>query len=111
MNELADGLQALTMYAMAGIYRLVAWLRGVGALEYASRVLFEGQEHYFIARAYTVLSLSVLALLVFASVRRQSGTAPALFSCSLLAFPIGLECEDVPFTYGAPLVELELGAP
>jgi hypothetical protein len=76
-----------SMYVLAGIYRLVAMAHGLDALEYASRVFFEGFEHYFIARASIILSLSVLAVFVFRSFYRHSGVAAALFACSLLALP------------------------
>ncbi|HWO13746.1 MAG TPA: glycosyltransferase family 39 protein [Polyangiaceae bacterium] len=77
----------LTMYVLAGIYRLAALLHGQSSLEYASRVFFDGAEHYAIARLYTVGWLSVLALLAFLSFRRRLGAAPALLACALLAFP------------------------
>lgn len=77
----------LTMYALAGIYRIAALLHGQSAVEYGSRVFFEGSEHYAIARVYTVGWLSVLALLAFSSFRRRLGNGPALLACTLLAFP------------------------
>ena len=77
----------LTMYVLAGIYHIAAFLQGQSPLEYASRVFFDGTEHYAIARVYTVGWLSVLALLAFLSFRRRLGAAPALLACALLAFP------------------------
>ncbi len=76
-----------TMYVLAGIYHVLAAARGMTSLEYASRVFFEGEEHYFVARAYVAWTLSVLALLSFLSFRRHYGAAPALLTCTLLAFP------------------------
>lgn len=77
----------LTMYVLSGIYRIAAWLHGQTNLEYASRVFFEGAEHYTIARIYTYGWLSVLALAAFIVLRRQLGNAPALLACTLLSFP------------------------
>jgi len=77
----------LTMYVLAGIYHVAAWLEGQSSLDYASRVFFEGSEHYAIARIYTVCWLSVLALLALLSFRRRLGPAPALLACVLLGFP------------------------
>lgn len=77
----------LTMYVLAGIYHVAALLHGQSPLEYASRVFFDGTEHYAIARIYTVGWLSVLALLAFLSFRRRLGSGPALLACGLLAFP------------------------
>jgi hypothetical protein len=77
----------LTMYAISGIYRVVAALRGESALEYASRVFFEGSEHYVIARVYTIGWLSVLAVAAFFQLKRQLGRTSALLACTLLAFP------------------------
>jgi hypothetical protein len=77
----------LTMYVLSGIYRVAAALHGVTSLEYASRVFFDGAEHYAIARVYTLAWLEVLALAAFFFLRRQVGRAPALLVCALLAFP------------------------
>jgi hypothetical protein len=77
-----------TMYVLAGIYHVVAALRGMSALEYASQVFFEGGEHYFIARLYVGFTITVLALLAFFHFRRHYGAAAALFACALLAFPL-----------------------
>jgi hypothetical protein len=77
----------LTMYVLSGIYRVAAWLHGQTNLEYASRVFFEGAEHYAIARVYTYSWLSVLALTAFFVLKRQLGNAPALLACTLLSFP------------------------
>lgn len=77
----------LTMYVLAGIYHCLAWMRGLPPLEYASRVFFEGQEHYFVARVLTVGAHSLLAILAFRSFHRRFGGAPALFVASLLALP------------------------
>lgn len=77
-----------TMYVLAAIYHGVAALRGLTSLEYASRVFFEGEEHYFIARLYVGFTVSVLALLAFLHFRRHYGVTPALFVCALLAFPL-----------------------
>jgi hypothetical protein len=77
----------LAMYVLAGIYHVAALLHGQSSLEYASRVFFEGTEHYAIARLYTVGWLSVLAALAFVSLRRRLGPAPALLACALLGFP------------------------
>jgi hypothetical protein len=78
----------LTMYAIAAIYRVAAALHGITPLEYASRVFFEGTEHYTIARVYTSSWLSVLALVAFFVLRRQLGARPAWLACALLAFPV-----------------------
>jgi hypothetical protein len=78
----------LTMYVLAGIYRIAAWLHGSTALEHASRVFFEGDEFYLIARFYLVGWLSILALAAFASFRRHFGAGPALLVLGLLAFPL-----------------------
>ena len=78
----------LTMYALAGIYHVAALLHGVTALEYASRVFFEGAEHYAIARFYVVGWLSVLALCAFFGFRRHSGVGAALIALVLLAYPV-----------------------
>ncbi len=77
----------LTMYALAAVYHLVAAVRGMSAMEYASRVFFEGSEHYFIARAFVVATLVAVTWLAFASFRRQFGPAPALLVCCLLGLP------------------------
>jgi len=77
----------LTMYVLSGIYRVAAALHGLTSLEYASRVFFDGAEHYAIARIYTLAWLEVLALAAFFFLRRQVGRAPALLVCALLAFP------------------------
>lgn len=77
----------LAMYVLAGIYHVAALLHGQSSLDYASRVFFEGTEHYAIARIYTVGWLSVLALIAFLSLRRRLGPAPALLACALLGFP------------------------
>jgi hypothetical protein len=77
----------LTMYMLAGIYRVAAALHGITPLEYASRVFLEGAEHYAIARVFTLGWLSVLALVAFWSLRRQLGARPAWLVCALLAFP------------------------
>jgi Dolichyl-phosphate-mannose-protein mannosyltransferase len=76
-----------TMYVLAGIYRLLAALHGVTSLEYASRVFFDGAEHYFVARAYTAGTLSVLGLVSFFAFRRHYGIGPALLVCTLLGLP------------------------
>jgi hypothetical protein len=81
----------LTMYLLAGIYRVVAVLRGLSALDYASLVFFHGEQHYFIARAFTGLSISLLGLAAFFTFRKSSGVLPALLVCSLVALP----CVDV----------------
>ncbi len=78
----------LAMYVLAGVYRVAALVHGLTPLEYASRVFFEGAEHYLLARVYLVGSISVLALLAFASFRRHHGAGPALLVTSLLAFPL-----------------------
>jgi dolichyl-phosphate-mannose-protein mannosyltransferase len=78
----------LTMYVLAGIYHVMALLHGSTALDYASRVFFEGSEHYLIARLYVVGWLTVLAVYAFLVFRRQSGPGPALLASSLLAFPV-----------------------
>jgi dolichyl-phosphate-mannose-protein mannosyltransferase len=78
----------LTMYVLAALYRAVAAIRGLSALDYASRVFFEGAEHYLIARGLAVVSLVVVAWLGFASFRRHFGPAPALFVCCLLGLPL-----------------------
>jgi dolichyl-phosphate-mannose-protein mannosyltransferase len=77
-----------TMYVLAGIYRVAAFVHGLTPLEYASRVFFEGSEHYLIARVYVVGSIAVLALLAFVSFRRLFGAGPALLVLSLLSFPL-----------------------
>jgi hypothetical protein len=77
----------LTMYVLSGIYRVVAALHGMTSLEYATRVFFDGAEHYAIARIYTLAWLEVLALAAFFFLRRQVGRAPALLVCALLALP------------------------
>jgi hypothetical protein len=81
----------LTMYVLAGVYRAVAAVRGLSVLDYASRVFFHGEEHYFIARALTSLSLSALALVAFFQLRRTLGPRAALVTAALL----GLPCVDV----------------
>jgi hypothetical protein len=78
----------LTMYVLAGIYRVAAWLHDSTAIEHASRVFFEGDEFYLIARFYLVGWLSILALAAFASFRRHFGAGPALLVLGLLAFPL-----------------------
>jgi hypothetical protein len=77
----------LTMYVLSGIYRVAALLHGMTSLDYASRVFFDGAEHYAIARIYALAWLEVLALAAFFFLRRQLGRAPALLGCTLLAFP------------------------
>jgi hypothetical protein len=77
-----------TMYVLAGIYHVAARLHGTTALDYASRVFFEGSEHYLIARWYLVSWLAILSLAAFASFRRSYGPAPALLVLTLLAFPV-----------------------
>jgi hypothetical protein len=77
-----------TMHVLAGIYHVAALLHGTTALDYASRVFFEGSEHYLIARLYVAGWLSILALAAFASFRRHYGPAPALIVLTLLAFPV-----------------------
>jgi hypothetical protein len=77
----------LVMYVLAGIYQVAAVLHAQSTLDYASRVFFEGTEHYAIARIYTVSWLSVLAALAFLSLRRRLGPAPALLACALLGVP------------------------
>jgi len=81
----------LTMYVLSGVYRLAAALHGLSTIEYASRVFFRGEEHYFIARALTSLSLSALALVAFFHLRRSLGPRPALVA----AAGLGLPCVDV----------------
>lgn len=76
-----------TMYVLAGVYRLLAAVHAVTPLDYASRVFFDGAEHYFVARAYTAGTLSVLALASFFAFRRYYGSAPALLVCTLLGLP------------------------
>src|SRR5688572_24214947 len=78
----------LSMYAIAGLYRVAALLHGDSTLEYASRVFFEGSEHYTLARLYGVGWLSVLAAAAFFGLRRPLGPGPALLVCSLLALPL-----------------------
>jgi hypothetical protein len=77
----------LTMYVLAGIYRVAAFLHGVTPLEYASRVFFEGTEHYLIARYYVLGWLSVLAAASFFSLRGKLGVGPALLVMCLFGFP------------------------
>jgi hypothetical protein len=77
----------LTMYVLAAIYHGVAALRGMTGLEYASRVFFDGAEHYFIARAYAACWVSLLALVAFFAFRRHSGVPAALLVCTLLGLP------------------------
>lgn len=76
-----------TMYVLAGIYHVVAALRGMSPLDYAARVFFEGNEHYVISRLFTLGSLSVFALLAFLNFRRRVGAPSALLVCSLLGVP------------------------
>jgi hypothetical protein len=78
----------LTMYLLAGIYRGVALLRGMSALEYGSLVFFHGEQHYFIARALVRLALSALALYAFFIYRKRLGATPALVACALLGLPL-----------------------
>lgn len=78
----------LTMYLLAGIYRVVAAVRGMPAIEYASLVFFRGAEHYFIARAFASFSLSLLALLIFLVLRKRAGTTAASCAATLLALPL-----------------------
>lgn len=77
----------LTMYVLAATYHAVAAVRGQSALEYASRVFFEREQHYFIARAFVAATLVVVAWLAFRSFRRQFGAVPALVVCFLLGLP------------------------
>lgn len=81
----------LTMYVLAGIYRVAAALHGLSVLDYASRVFFDGAEHYLIARVLTSLSLSALALVAYLHSRRTLGPRAALVTAALL----GLPCVDV----------------
>jgi hypothetical protein len=76
------------MYVLAAIYRTVAAIRGMSALDYASRVFFEGAEHYLIARALAAVCLVIVAWLAFSSFRRHFAPAPALFVCCLLGLPL-----------------------
>lgn len=77
----------LTMYLLAGMYRVVAAVRGLSALEYASLVFFHGEQHYFLARSLTGLAISGLALASFFVLRRRLGVGPAWVAGTLLALP------------------------
>jgi len=77
----------LTMYLLAGIYRVVAAVRGLSALEYGSLVFFHGEQHYFIARCLTSLAISGLALARFFGLRRRRGVGSAWVAGTLLALP------------------------
>lgn len=60
---------------------------GGAALEYASRVFFHGEEHYFLARTLPSLSVSTLALAAFFQLRRTLGLRAALVAAVLLGLP------------------------
>jgi hypothetical protein len=78
----------LTMYLLAGIYHVIAVIRGLSPLEYASRVFLQGSEHYFVARAFAGFTLSALALVTFFALRRRLSTVPALVASALIALPV-----------------------
>src|SRR3954463_13864042 len=56
---------ALPMYGLAALYRLVAWLHGQTALEYAARVFYDGAEQYLLARLICVASYVPLAIVSY----------------------------------------------
>ncbi len=87
----------LTMYIVAGLYRLVALLRGQSALEYASYVFFEGVQHYYIARAVCAVSLSIAGLGAALVLLRQSGPIAGVAAAISLGLP-GVEILTTGFT-------------
>lgn len=104
----------LTMYVLAGIYHIIAAMRGLSPLEYASGVFLQGSEHYFVARAFAGFTLSALAVVTFFALRKRSSSAPALVVSALIALPIvdvlvsGVRI-DVPQAAFQGLVLLALG--
>lgn len=80
----------LTMYVLAAIYRARAWLSGQSALEYASRVFYDGAEHYLLARGLCAAVLSVTGLAAAYVLRRHFGARAGLLAAALIGLP-GIE--------------------
>jgi len=81
----------LPMYLLAGVYRLLAFAHGSPALEYASRVFFDGAEHFYVARLLCAVCFCAVALVCCSFVAPRFGRPAGFVGAALL----GLPCVDV----------------
>ncbi|HVZ32291.1 MAG TPA: glycosyltransferase family 39 protein, partial [Polyangiaceae bacterium] len=95
----------LPMYLLAGVYHLLARAHGLSAMDYASRVFFDYEEQYFVARLFCAASYVVLALAAYRVFAPRFGRWAAAVSSLLLSFP----CLDV-LTASKARVDVPQGA-
>jgi hypothetical protein len=95
----------LPMYLLAGVYRVVAWVRGLTPLRYAARVMFDYQEHYLIARLFCAACYLVLAWATHRVLAPRFGRVAAGISAILLSSP----CIDV-LTSSTVRIDIAQGA-
>src|SRR6185295_11213373 len=74
------GYGALPMYALAGLYRVVGWLHGLRASEYAQRVFFDGAEQYLLARLFCAACYLPLAIASYRVLAPRFGRAAGAVS-------------------------------
>jgi hypothetical protein len=77
----------LPMYLLAGVYHLMARAHGLSAIDYASRVFFDYEEQYFIARLFGVVCYALLAFAVYRVFAPRFGRWAAAVSSLLLSLP------------------------
>lgn len=77
----------LLMYLLAGVYHVLAFIRGIAPFDYAAQVFLEGDEHYWVARMFCAACLGLTAVAAFAYLRGRYGQSAAFVSCGLLALP------------------------
>jgi hypothetical protein len=99
------GYGALPMYALAGLYRVVGWLHGLRASEYAQRVFFDGAEQYLLARLFCAACYLPVAIASYRVLASRFGRVAGAVSACLLASP----CVDE-LTHAFVRVDMAQGA-
>ncbi|MEO8184361.1 MAG: glycosyltransferase family 39 protein [Deltaproteobacteria bacterium] len=78
---------ALPMYVLAALYRVVAVLHGLTALEYASRIFYDGEEQYLLGRLFCAACYLPLSIASYRFLGPRFGRSAGLVSACLLALP------------------------
>lgn len=100
----------LPMYLLAGVYHLVAWLRGMTPLEYGSQVFFDHEQQYYIARLFCAVCYAVLAVAVYRVLAPRFGRWAAGISSMLLALPVLDELNQSKARVDIPQGAFQIGA-
>lgn len=82
------GYGAFPMYCLTALYHAVAALRGLTAFEYATRVFYDGAEHYLLARLFCVACSLPLAIACYRWGAPRFGRAGASLGACLLSWPV-----------------------